>query len=215
MSGQSVMKGFRSSAATALMSFSALAFAPAKADHVLAKPVQFTRGALSATIKGSIKGYQTVDYTLRDKTGQTMRVVAKSRSLADSQWQLLAIQSMDDAQGTTRIADPGRFTVQFGADGRASFRLDCKRATATWTVTPSPESTSGSLVFGPIATTKMMCRPGSRDQRVLRDLLHVRSCLLKDGKLYLSLVADGGIREWRPVKPRSEAVTPKRTFEIQ
>jgi len=27
----------------------------------------------------------------------------------------------------------------------------------------------------------------------------VRSYLLKDGRLYLSLMADGGVYEWRPV----------------
>lgn len=26
------------------------------------------------------------------------------------------IQSMDDAQGTTRVADPSRFTLEFGHD---------------------------------------------------------------------------------------------------
>ncbi|MCU0812246.1 MAG: hypothetical protein MUE59_14660, partial [Thiobacillaceae bacterium] len=36
-----------------------------------------------------------------------------------------------------------------------------------------------------------------------RDLAHVRSYLLKDGKLYLSLMADGGIYEWAP--PQAEA----------
>ena len=46
-----------------------------------------------------------------------------------------------------------------------------------------------------------MCPHGSQDQRVLRDLPHVRSYMLKDGKLYLSLMADGGIYEWRPAKP--------------
>lgn len=35
---------------------------------------------------------------------------------------------------------------------------------------------------------------------MLRDLPHVRTYLLKDGKLYLSLMADAG-SEWRPAKP--------------
>jgi hypothetical protein len=34
----------------------------------------------------------------------------------------------------------------------------------------------------------------------MRDLAYVRSYLLKDGKLYMSLMADGGVYEWAPVK---------------
>jgi para-nitrobenzyl esterase len=33
---------------------------------------------------------------------------------------------------------------------------------------------------------------------VARDLGYVRSYRLKNGRLYLSLMADGGIYEWRP-----------------
>lgn len=55
---------------------------------------------------------------------------------AGTTWQLHAIQSMDDAQGTTRIADPQRFTVRFDADGRASMQLDCNRGNATWEAAP-------------------------------------------------------------------------------
>jgi heat shock protein HslJ len=122
-------------------------------------------------------------------------------SLAGTAWELVAIQSMDDAQGTTHIAKPETFTVLFLANGRASFRIDCNRGTTRWTFTPSQESSSGSLEFGLFATTRAMCPSGSLDQRVLRDLPHVRSCMLKDGKLYMSLMADGGIYEWRPAKP--------------
>ena len=58
------------------------------------------------------------------------------------------------------------------------------------------ESASGALEFAPIATTRMMCPSGSHDQKVMRDLPYVRSYLLKDGKLYLFLMADGGIYEF-------------------
>jgi heat shock protein HslJ len=105
---------------------------------------------------------------------------------------------MDDAQGTTRIAKPETFTVSFAADGRANLRIDCNRGNASWKVNPSADSASGSLEFGPLATTKKMCPPGSHDQKVMRDLPFVRSYLIRDGKLYLSLMADGGIYEWQP-----------------
>lgn len=119
-------------------------------------------------------------------------------SLLDgTSWRLLSIQSMDDAQGTVHIPDPTRFTLAFGADGRASLRLDCNRATGAWFAKPSGDGT-GSLQFGPIAATRMVCLRPSLGERVGRDLGFVRGYRLKDGRLYLSLMADGGILEWEP-----------------
>jgi heat shock protein HslJ len=117
---------------------------------------------------------------------------------AGTAWELHAIQSMDDAQGTTRIADPKRFTVRFEADGRASLRLDCNRGTADWKATPAADRVSGQLQFGPIAGTRALCPPPHLDERVVRDLSYVRGYLLRDGKLFMSLMADGGILEWHP-----------------
>jgi len=121
----------------------------------------------------------------------------RSTSLAGSSWQLHAIQSMDDAQGTTQITDPQRFTLRFDADGRVRLQLDCNRGTGTWEAAAAGDD-SGSLKFGPIATTRAMCPPPHLDQRVARDLSYVRGYRLKDGKLFMSLMADGGIYEWWP-----------------
>jgi len=139
-------------------------------------------------------GYGAPEMRCQKKPGSTML------PLAGTHWELFAIQSMDDAQGVTRVAKPETFTVSFAADGRANFRIDCNRGLATWKAAPPAESASGTLEFGPLATTKMMCPPGSLDQRVLRDLPYVRSYLLKEGELYLSLEADGGIYAWRSAK---------------
>lgn len=106
---------------------------------------------------------------------------------------------MDDAQGTTRVADPSRFTLRFGADGRASLRLDCNRGTGSWKATAAGDGT-GKLEFGPIAATRALCAPPRLDERVARDLAHVRGYMLKDGRLFLSLMADGGIYEWHPFR---------------
>lgn len=125
-------------------------------------------------------------------------VAPPTATLAGTAWQLHAIQSMDDAQGTTRIADPERFTLRFGADGRASLRLDCNRGTGAWKLTPAGDGT-GSIEFGPIAATRALCAPPHLDERIARDLAYVRGYLLKDGKLFLTLKADGGIYEWHPL----------------
>jgi heat shock protein HslJ len=118
-------------------------------------------------------------------------------TLRGTAWQLHAIQSMDDAQGTTRIADPSRFTLRLEADGRAALQLDCNRGSASWEATAGSDGT-GSLRFGPVASTRALCPPPRLDERVARDLTNVRGYRLQDGKLFMSLLADGGIYEWRP-----------------
>lgn len=120
-------------------------------------------------------------------------------TLAGTSWQLISIASMDDRQGTLTLADPSRYTLTFGRDGSAAMRLDCNRGSAPWQATPGPEATSGSLSFGPIAATRALCPPPAIDARVLRDLPYVRSFLLRDGRLHLSLMADGGIYSWAPL----------------
>jgi len=44
------------------------------AEGIESRPLQFAKGASSATVKGSIQGRQTIDYKLRAKAGQTMAV---------------------------------------------------------------------------------------------------------------------------------------------
>ena len=122
-----------------------------------------------------------------------------SRTLAGTSWQLVQFQSMDDAQGTTRIADPTLYTVSFGADGRVALRLNCNRATGSWQATPAADGMSGSLGFGVLAGTRALCPPPSLDEKLLRDLAYVRGYLLRDGQLHMSLMADAGIYSWQPL----------------
>ena len=125
-------------------------------------------------------------------------VQAEGNPLAGSEWELVSIQSMDDAQGTLRIADPAAFTLQLGGDGRAALKLDCNRGSASWKATAAADGNSGQFAFGPLAGTRALCQPPHLDERIVRDLDYVRGYLLRDGNLYLSLMADGGIYEWRP-----------------
>ena len=48
--------------------------APAWADQTRTERVQFHKGANSATVQGSVKGYDTVDYVLGARKGQSMNV---------------------------------------------------------------------------------------------------------------------------------------------
>jgi len=108
------------------------------------------------------------------------------------------MESMSDEQGTTAVDDPARYTVAFGADGHAAFRIDCNRGSASWQATASAPD-SGSLRFGLIALTRMACPQPSLEQRVITALGYVRGYRLIDGRLYMSLLADGGILHWQPV----------------
>ncbi len=123
-------------------------------------------------------------------------------SLAGTRWHIEAFQSMDDAQGTLRPQDPTRWTLAFGADGRAVLRLDCNRGTATWQAQPAATSTaaraSGQLQLGPLATTRAQCPEEAMTQRLLKSWPYLRSYVIEGGRLHLSLVADGGIVTWAP-----------------
>jgi len=118
--------------------------------------------------------------------------------LVGSRWRLVALQSMDDAQGTVRPDAPERYTLQFDSPTRVAVRLDCNRGAGSWSMEPGPSSRAGepvrgSLRFGAIALTRMACPPGSLDARVGRQLEFVRGFVLDGDRLTLSLMADGGL----------------------
>lgn len=127
--------------------------------------------------------------------------------LAGSQWQLVAIQSMEDATGRRVPPDPDRYTLIFGADGTARLQVDCNRGRAPWQASPAEpvaghprQEVSGSLRFGPLELTRALCPPPSLAASLERQLPFVRSYLLKGERLFLSLMADGGILEWKPLQ---------------
>jgi len=123
----------------------------------------------------------------------------KTDLLADTQWRLVEFKSMDDAQGTLRPDDPTRYVMLLRADGTVQMRLNCNRANGTWTSEPAEgDPASGTFGFGPLAATEAACPPPSMDGHVLKQAPYVRSYLLRDGKLYLALMADGGIYTWEP-----------------
>ncbi len=147
-----------------------------------------------------------VTYTARDKSTGVCTVrsahaadaAAAPRELAGTRWRLVEFQSMDDRQGTTRPHDASRYTMQLGADGRVQMQLNCNRAQGEWSAEPAAERSSGRFRFGPLAATRALCPPPSMDQTIVAQAPYVRGYLLRDGRLYLSLMADGGIFAWEP-----------------
>ena len=117
---------------------------------------------------------------------------AGSADLNGTSWQLVKFQSSD---GTTLVPDDkSKYTIIFGNTGRASVRLDCNRGSGPW----KSEGTN-QLNFGPLILTRVMCPPGSLHDRIAKDWAAVRSYVVKDGHLFLSLMADGGIYEFEPI----------------
>jgi heat shock protein HslJ len=119
-------------------------------------------------------------------------------ALANTRWRLVEFQSMDNAIGRLRPHDPSLYVMQLNADGSVTMQLNCNRATGNWSAEPAAEGTSGRFEFGPLAATRALCPAPSMDERIAADSRFVRGYLLKDGRLYLSLMADGGTYAWEP-----------------
>jgi heat shock protein HslJ len=114
--------------------------------------------------------------------------------LADTAWRLLNITSMDETIDVPD--DPNKYTLEFGADGRASMRADCNRGTGSW----SSES-AGRLTFGPVAGTRALCPPPSLGEKYLAQFEWVRSYTTRDEQLFLATMADGSIIGFEPLPP--------------
>jgi putative lipoprotein len=118
--------------------------------------------------------------------------------LGGTSWRLVKLEGSDDK--TLTPDDPTKYTIQFESGGTVSVRIDCNRGHGTW-------SSSGphSLEFGPLALTRAMCPPAPLNDRMVKDWAYVRSYTLRDGNLFLSLMADGGVYEFEPLGEQIKA----------
>ena len=128
--------------------------------------------------------------------GTPEAAAAAGGPLAGTAWRLVEIQSMDDTVGTVSPEDPSLYTMRLDGDGTVTLRLDCNRATGTWSAEPSSDGESGRFELGSLAATRALCPPPSLDEQVAAQAEFVRGYLLRDGRLYLTLMADGGILVW-------------------
>jgi heat shock protein HslJ len=116
----------------------------------------------------------------------------RSGELGGTSWQLVAFQGSDD---TTLTPDNrAKYAVAFAADGSLTVRIDCNRGRGIW-----KSSGASQLTLGPLALTRAMCPPGSLHDRIVKDWSFVRSYVIRNGHLFLSLMADGGIYEFEPI----------------
>lgn len=155
------------------------------------------RSALKGTGHWSLVGGQLL---LFGATGKPLAVFDRGTlpspppgpaPLRGTNWQLVRFQGGDDRVLTPD--DPAKYTIEFAADGRLSARIDCNRGAGSWKATESNE-----LELGPLALTRAMCPPGSLHDHIVKQWSYVRSFLIKDGHLFLVLMADGGTFEFEP-----------------
>ena len=111
--------------------------------------------------------------------------------LSGTSWRLVRFQGSDGAVLTPD--DRSKYTLEFDAKGGVAARIDCNRGRGTWT-----SSGANQVRFGPLALTRAQCPPGSLHDQVVRQWGNVRSYVMNDGRLFLSLMADGGIYEFEP-----------------
>jgi heat shock protein HslJ len=132
---------------------------------------------------------------------QTEAGPAVRSDLGGTTWRLVKFEGGDET--TLTPDDPARYTIAFQADGRLNARIDCNRGMGTWKSSGPPE-----LEFGPLALTRVRCPPGSLHDQIVRQWPYVRSYVVRDGHLFMSLMADGGIYEFEPVGSRGETTVP-------
>jgi para-nitrobenzyl esterase len=111
-------------------------------------------------------------------------------------WRLVKFSGAD---GTTlKPADPAKYTIEFGAGGRVTARIDCNRGRGTW-----KSAAPGALELGELALTRAKCPAAALDDHIVRRWPLITSYAFKDGHLFLSLMADGGTYELAPVIPKT------------
>ncbi len=147
----------------------------------------FVRSALGALLSVGLIAHAQAEAT----GGVTIEQPAVKAALADRNWQLVRIMSMDDTESVPK--DRSLYTMRLQSSGDVRIRADCNRAVGNWT-----SESAGKLQFGPLAATKALCPPDSLHDVYMAQFPWVRSYVTKDGNLFLATMADGSIIEFEP-----------------
>jgi heat shock protein HslJ len=86
-----------------------------------------------------------------------------------------------------RPDDPSRYTLELLPDRAAAVRADCNRGRGSYRLDGS------KLGFGPLATTRAMCPPGSLSDAYLQQLAIAASWTIVDGRLAIATAMDSSI----------------------
>jgi heat shock protein HslJ len=154
------------------------------------------RDALQSAMRLTRAGDRLELYDAAGKRLAAFRAAASSVSggLDGTSWQLVKFQGSDDR--TLTPDDGAKYTIEFGGDGRLTARIDCNRGRGTWKAADASQ-----LQLGPLALTRALCPPGSLHDQIVRQWANIRSYVIKDGHLFLTLMADGGLYEFESAGP--------------
>jgi hypothetical protein len=122
--------------------------------EIESRPVQFAKGASSATVKGSIQGRQTVDYKLRARAGQTMSVKLVTSHGANyfnvlppgSNDVAIFVGSSSGNEWSGALPSNGEYTVRVYLMRSAARRNESARYTLTVAVTGSAVAAAPSTL---------------------------------------------------------------------
>ena len=131
-------------------------------DAIQSKPVQFAKGATSATVQGTLTGEQTVDYKLRARAGQTMKVSLKTSNGANY-FNVLPPGSQDVAI-FIGSSDGNDWTGTLPADGEYSIRVYLMRSAARRNEVADYSLTVG--ITGSAAAIPGLGTPRANDEKV-------------------------------------------------
>jgi hypothetical protein len=132
------------------------------ADGIVSKPLQFAKGASSATVKGSIKGNATIDYKVRAKAGQTMNVALKTSNTANyfnvlppgSRDVAIFIGSNEGNEWTGALPADGEYTIRVYLMRSAARRNEAANYTLTVGITGAAAGAAAPVASRPDAVER-------------------------------------------------------------
>ena len=137
---------------------------PASASE--SRPVHFAKGSSSATLKGSLKGEQSIDYTLRAKADQNMSVMLKTSNPRNyfnvlppgSKDVAMFVGSMSGNEWTGSLDADGDYTIRVYLMRSAARRNETANYTLTVGITGSPTAAK-ALGSAPASDAKVKGTP--------------------------------------------------------
>lgn len=143
--------------------------------------------ALGAAACASGKGASAPAPAARERALKEMGVTPTS--LTGATWEWVGTQTPVEL---IRPDDPSRYTLRFGTDGKVTGTADCNSLNGSYTLSDK------ALQFGPLATTRMACPPGSRGEWFVKNLAYVRNHFFTGADtLRMDMMADGGTFAFR------------------
>ena len=108
--------------------------------------------------------------------------------LANTSWQWI---KLTDPTQQVKIQDPTNYTLTFADATNLSIKADCNQVRASY---KAGDDGALSITLGP--STLAACPPNSRGDQLTRLLAGAARFFIKDGHLFIDLIADGGTLEF-------------------